>query len=46
VDGPVSPPDLHATALHALGIRPTATVRDRQDRPHLASAGQPVVGLF
>jgi uncharacterized protein (DUF1501 family) len=45
-DRPVSPPDLHATVLHALGIRPDALVRDRQGRPHTASEGQPVLGLF
>jgi hypothetical protein len=45
-DAPVSPPDLQATVLHALGIRPGAVITDRQGRPHAASQGQPVLGLF
>jgi uncharacterized protein (DUF1501 family) len=46
VDGPVSPPDLHATVLHALGIPTSSTVTDRQGRTHRASLGTPVLGLF
>jgi hypothetical protein len=46
VDSPVSPPDLQATVLHALGIRPNAKITDRQGRSHEASDGQPVLGLF
>jgi hypothetical protein len=45
-DDPVTPPDLQATVLHALGIRPGSIVTDRQGRPHAASEGTPVVGLF
>jgi hypothetical protein len=46
IDKPVTPPDLQATVLHALGIKPATWIRDRQGRPHAASDGQPVVGLF
>jgi hypothetical protein len=46
IDGPVSPPDLQATVLHALGISPGAIITDRQGRPHSASDGQPVTALF
>jgi uncharacterized protein (DUF1501 family) len=46
VDAPVSPPDLQATVLHALGIRPGTPITDRQGKMHLASAGRPVTGLF
>jgi hypothetical protein len=45
-DCPVTPPDLQATVLHALGIRPDSALQDRQGRPHAASDGQPVLGLF
>jgi uncharacterized protein (DUF1501 family) len=45
-DDPVTPPDLQATVLHALGIRPDLHVTDRQGRPHAASDGTPVVRLF
>jgi len=44
-DHPVTPPDLQATVLHHLGIDPRTTIRDRQDRPHPASLGRPVLGL-
>ena len=46
LDAPVSPPDLQATVLHALGIPPASLITDRQGRPHAASAGTPVTGLF
>ncbi|MFO0952570.1 MAG: DUF1501 domain-containing protein [Isosphaeraceae bacterium] len=46
VDGPVSPPDLHATTLHALGIHPGSAVTDRLGRRYRASNGRPVVELF
>jgi uncharacterized protein (DUF1501 family) len=46
VDAPVEPPDLQATVLHALGIRPDTPISDRQGRPHAASPGRPVTGLF
>ncbi|MBI2807904.1 MAG: DUF1501 domain-containing protein [Planctomycetes bacterium] len=42
----VTPPDLHATVLHLLGIDPGATISDRQGRPHSASAGRVVLGLL
>jgi hypothetical protein len=45
-DSPVSPPDLQATVLYALGIPPTTRITDRQGRSHEASDGQPVLGLF
>jgi hypothetical protein len=45
-DDPVTPPDLQATVLHALGIRPNTIIPDRQGRPHAASDGTPVVGLL
>ena len=46
VDAPVTPPDLQATALHALGIAPATSIIDRQGRPHPVTDGLPVVGLF
>src|SRR5262249_38744058 len=45
-DDPVSPPDLQATVLHALGIKPDSIIADRQGRPHAASDGTPVLRLF
>jgi hypothetical protein len=45
-DAPVSPPDLQATVLHVLGIRPSTLIHDRQGRPFVASEGVPVSGLF
>jgi uncharacterized protein (DUF1501 family) len=45
-DGPVSPPDLQATVLHALGLDPGSVIHDRQGRPHAASEGRPVTALF
>lgn len=45
-DGPVSPPDLQATMLHALGIRPDTLIHDRQGRPHPASEGQVVTRIY
>ena len=44
-DHPVTPPDLQATVLHYLGIDPTTTIHDRQDRPHPASLGRPLLDL-
>jgi uncharacterized protein (DUF1501 family) len=46
VDRAVTPPDLQATVLHALGIRPDSPLIDRQGRPHAASEGQVVTELF
>ncbi len=45
-DAPVSPPDLQATVLHLLGIDPSTVILDRQGRPHRASDGHVVAGLF
>ena len=45
-DAPVSPPDLQATVLYALGIPPGTLITDRQGRPHHASRGQPVTALW
>ena len=45
-DDGVTPPDLHATVLHLLGIDRNAVISDRQGRPHSAGAGQPVLGLL
>ena len=45
-DDPVTPPDLQATVLHALGIKPDSIITDRQGRPHRASDGTPVLRLF
>jgi hypothetical protein len=45
-DDPVTPPDLQATVLHALGIRSNSLFADRQGRPHAVSDGMPVVQLF
>jgi hypothetical protein len=45
-NAPVSPPDLHATVLHALGIKPATPLTDRQGRVQVASRGRPVIDLF
>jgi hypothetical protein len=45
-DAPVTPPDLQATILEALGIKPTAHIIDRQGRTFAASDGETVTGLF
>ena len=45
-DDPVTPPDLQATLLHALGIKSGAIITDRQGRPRAASDGTPVLRLF
>jgi hypothetical protein len=42
----VTPPDLHATVLHLLGIHRDMLISDRQGRPHPASTGVPVLGLL
>lgn len=46
IDKPVSPPDLHATVLHLLGIDPGSPITDRRGRTQRASLGTPVLGLF
>jgi uncharacterized protein (DUF1501 family) len=43
---PVSPPDLVATVLHALGINPSSRIDDQQGRPHFACDGKPLLALF
>lgn len=45
-DRPVSPPDLHATVLHALGLDPATRFADRRGKTHRASLGRPVTDLF
>lgn len=45
-DNPVSPRDLVATMLHALGIPADATLNDATGRPHWLYSGSPVHGLF
>lgn len=39
---PVTPPDLHATIFHALGIDPGFTLYDQEQRPLPASDGNPL----
>ena len=43
---PVTPPELSATFLHLLGISPDTILHDQLERPHPASRGEPVRGLF
>ena len=43
---PVSPDDLGATILYALGIDPATMVKDAVDRPLRINDGTPVVKLF
>jgi hypothetical protein len=43
---PVSPDDLGATILHALGIDPATEVRDPTGRPLRINSGTPLVPLF
>ena len=46
-DRPVTPPDMAATILHALGIDPTVTLHTPTGRPvELALGGKPVLELF
>jgi len=45
-DRPVSPPDLHATVLHVLGLDPATTIADRRNMSVRASLGRPLMGLF
>lgn len=37
---PCTPPDVHATVLHCLGISPRAELRDILNRPHLICDGE------
>ena len=43
---PVSPHDLTATMMHALGIPSNAQIRDQTGRPRFVYDGSPVVDLF
>jgi hypothetical protein len=43
---PVSPDDLGATILHALGVDPSTMVRDSLDRPLRINDGTPLTLLF
>jgi hypothetical protein len=43
---PVSPDDLGATILHALGIDPAGQLRDAVGRPLQINNGQPLTALF
>jgi hypothetical protein len=43
---PVSPEDLGATMLHALGIPPSTFVKDAVNQPHRINDGTPLVNLF
>ena len=46
-DRPITPPDMAATILHALGIDPATTVHTPVGRPvELASGGRAVMDLF
>ena len=46
-DRPITPPDMAATILHALGIDPTTTLHTPLGRPvELAGGGKPVTELF
>jgi hypothetical protein len=45
-DKPVTPPDLIATILHLLGIRPDLELHDRSGRPMRACEGMPLRGLL
>ncbi len=41
-DGAVTPPDLHATIYHCLGIPKDAEIRDGLGRPLAVYRGEPV----
>ena len=41
-DGKVTPSDLTATMAHLLGIGPDAMFRDKADRPHRVTDGDPI----
>jgi hypothetical protein len=46
VDNPIRPHDLTATIFHLLGINPQGVFRDRSDRPHLLTHGEPLARLL
>lgn len=43
---PISPPDVTATIIQALGLDPQQTMSDGQGRPIPLSTGQPILQLF
>jgi len=43
---PVSPDDLGATILHALGVDPSTMVKNALDRPMRINEGAPLMRLF
>jgi hypothetical protein len=45
-DSPVSPADVTATLLAALGVNPRAEVHDRQGRPFAACDGTPIDRIY
>jgi hypothetical protein len=45
-DKPVTPPDLIATFLHLLGVRPDVQLHDRSGRPLRACEGRPLRALL
>lgn len=45
-ENPVSPRDLGASIMHALGIPSESTLNDNTGRPHVLYGGRPVSGLF
>ena len=45
-ESPVSPKDLCATMLHALGVPQGMTMNDATGRPHFLYAGSPILPLF
>jgi hypothetical protein len=45
-DNPLRPHDLTATIFHLLGIDPQGVFRDRSDRPHLLTQGEPLARLL
>lgn len=47
VDRPLGPGDLLASIYHVLGIDPTSTIQDRQNRPiPILESGKPIAELF
>ena len=46
VDNPVSPQDLTATMMHALGISRESQIRDHIGRPRPVYGGTPILDLF
>jgi hypothetical protein len=45
-DRPVSPEDYLATIYHAMGLKPTDEIIDRENRPHRLVDGTPLTTLF